>query len=107
MTELDPRIRQTLIAARDSTRATDAGHGASESSRGRRLPQSTRVRTLGAEQLARMGFDATSVERELVAERAESHRRLGSSRRMRSPGPLLGRTPCNAWSIPGVRRWRG
>jgi hypothetical protein len=97
MTELDsPRIRQALIAARDLSRAADAPHGASDSSRGRQLPQSTRVRALAAEQLARMGFDTATVERELAAERAQSRRRLEELRRTRSPSPLRGPTPCNA-----------
>ncbi len=76
MTKLDSRLRKALIAARDLSGAADAPHGAGDSTRGRQLPQSTRVRALAAEQLARMGFDATAIERELAAERAESHRRL-------------------------------
>ena len=76
MTKLDSRLREALIAARDLSGAADAPHGAGDSTRGRKLPQSTRVRALVAEQLVRMGFDATAIERELAAERAKSHRRL-------------------------------
>ena len=76
MTKLDSRLRKALIAARDLSGAADAPHGAGDSTRGRQLPQSTRVRALVAEQLVRMGFDATAIERELAAERAKSHRRL-------------------------------
>jgi hypothetical protein len=76
MTKLDSRLREALIAARDLSGAADAPHGAGDSTRGRQLPQSTRVRALVAEQLVRMGFDATAIERELAAERAKSHRRL-------------------------------
>lgn len=76
MTKLNSRLREALIAARDLSGAADAPHGAGDSTRGRKLPQSTRVRALVAEQLVRMGFDATAIERELAAERAKSHRRL-------------------------------
>jgi hypothetical protein len=76
MTKLDSRLRKALIAARDLSGSADAPHGAGDSTRGRQLPQSTRVRALAAEQLARMGFDTATVERELVAERAQSRRRL-------------------------------
>jgi hypothetical protein len=77
MAELDtPRIREALTAARDLSRAADARGGAGSFSTGRRLPQSKQARALAAEQLVRMGFDATAMERELAAERAESHRRL-------------------------------
>jgi hypothetical protein len=76
MTKLDSRLRKALIAARDLSGAADAPHGAGASTRGRQLPQSRRVRALAAEQLVRVGFDATAIERELAAERAQSHRRL-------------------------------
>ncbi|MCW2690323.1 MAG: hypothetical protein JWR37_5213 [Mycobacterium sp.] len=78
MTELDPqRVREALIAARDMTRAADARSLAGGTATVQRLPQSTRVRALVAERLARIGLDAAAVERELAAERAEGHRRLG------------------------------
>jgi hypothetical protein len=74
MTELDtPQIRQALTAARDLSRTADVRGGFST---GRRLPQSTKARAVAAEQLARMGFDAAAVEREVRAERAQSRRRL-------------------------------
>lgn len=77
MTELDTRrVREALSAARDLSRAADARGAAGGLSMGRRLPQSTRARALAAEQLARLGFDLKAVERELAAERVESHRRL-------------------------------
>ncbi len=77
MTELDAtRIRQALTAARDLSRIADARGGAGSFSTGRRLRQSTGARSLAAEQLIRMGFDAAEVEREVGAERARSRRRL-------------------------------
>ncbi len=77
MAELDsPQVRKLLLAARDLSRAADAPQRASDSTRGRRLPQSTQVRALAAEKLAQMGFDNATVERALAAERAESHRHL-------------------------------
>src|SRR5262249_46427056 len=76
MTKLDSRIHRALVAARDLSRAADAPHGASYSTKGRQLPQSIRVRSQAAERFARMGFDKATVERELAAERAQSHRRL-------------------------------
>jgi hypothetical protein len=76
MTKFDSRLREALIAARDLSGAVDAPQGAGGSTRGRQLPQSTRVRALAAEQLKRLGFDSATVERELAAERAQSHRRL-------------------------------
>jgi hypothetical protein len=77
MTELNTaRIRQALIAARDLSRVEGARGGAGSFLTGRRLPQSNRARALAAEQLVRVGFDAALVERELAAERAQSHRRL-------------------------------
>ncbi|WP_142248558.1 hypothetical protein [Mycobacterium colombiense] len=76
MTKLDSRLREALKAARDLSGRRDAPQRAGDSTRGRQLPQSTRVRALAAEQLVRMGFDATSIDRELAAERAENHRRL-------------------------------
>jgi hypothetical protein len=77
MAKLDsPRILDALHAARALSRAADAPQGASDSTRGRRLPQSTRVRTLAAEKLAQMGFDNAVLERALAAQRAESHRHL-------------------------------
>jgi hypothetical protein len=77
VTELDARrVREALVAARDMAGAADARRAAGVTSRGRRLPQSTRARALVAEHLARIGLDAAAVERELAAERAESHSRL-------------------------------
>jgi hypothetical protein len=77
MTELDTaRIRQALAAARDPSRVEGARGSAGSFLTGRRLPQSKHARALAAEQLVRIGFDTRAVERELAAERAQSHRRL-------------------------------
>lgn len=70
------RVREALSAARDLSRSADARGGAAGVSRGQRLPQGARARALAAEQLARIGFDAAAVERELAAERAQSRHRL-------------------------------
>jgi len=77
MAELDsPRVREALLAARDLSRTADAPQRAIDSTRGRRLPQSTRVRELVTEKLAELGFDNATVERALAAERAENRRRM-------------------------------
>ena len=77
MAELDsPRVRKALLAARDLSRTADAPQRAIDSTRGRRLPQSTRIRELATEKLAELGFDNATVERALASERAENRRRI-------------------------------
>jgi hypothetical protein len=77
MTEIDsPPVREALLAARELSRSLDAPQRARDSTRGRQLPQSTRVRELATEELARMGFDDAALERALAAERTESNRHL-------------------------------
>jgi hypothetical protein len=76
MAEFDsPRVREALLAARDLSRTADAQR-AIDSTRGRRLPQTTRLRELATQKLAELGFDNATVEHALRAERAENHRRV-------------------------------
>jgi hypothetical protein len=77
MAECDsPRGLEALQAARDLSLAADASQSVRASTRGRQLPQSTRIRALAAEKLAEIGIDSATVERALAAERAESRRHL-------------------------------
>jgi hypothetical protein len=104
MTKLDSRLREALMAAHDLSGAADAPHGAGDSTRGRQLPQSTRVRALVADQLVSMGFDATA---NWPRNGPRATAAWKSSRRKRSPSPVCGPTPWAAWSMPSVQRWAG
>ena len=76
-TEVDSsRVREALAAARDLSKSAEALWGDNGPSRGRSLGCSTRLGALVAEQLARIGLDDKTVERELSADRAEGKRRL-------------------------------